>query len=89
MMIGSAFEALEDRDRAALCHFAVASGLVLELDEVFGQLGHRHVLGQDLGDDGAAIEHDQPVGDLVDVGEIVLDVDAGAAGLFDAAGRSR
>ena len=30
-------------------------------------------------DDRAAVEHDQPVGDLVDVGEIVLDVDAGAA----------
>ena len=27
----------------------------------------------------AAVEHDQPVGDLVDMGEIVLDVDAGAA----------
>ena len=40
--------------------------------------------GQDLGDDGAAVEHDQPVGDFVDVGEIVLDVDAGAAGLLDA-----
>ena len=32
----------------------------------------------------AAIEHDQAVGDLMDMGEIVLDVDAGAAGLFDA-----
>ena len=36
--------------------------------------------GSDLADDPAAVEHDQPVGDLVDVREIVLDVDAGAAG---------
>ena len=34
-------------------------------------------------DDRAAVENDQPVGDLVDVGEIVLDVDAGAPGFLD------
>ena len=32
----------------------------------------------------AAIEDDQPVGDFVHMGEIVLDIDAGAAGLLDA-----
>ena len=33
----------------------------------------------------AAVEDDEPVGDLVHVREIVLDIDAGAAGFLDAA----
>ena len=41
-------------------------------------------LGRISRHDRAAIENDQPVGDLVDMGEIVLDVDAGAAGRLDA-----
>ena len=41
--------------------------------------------GSDLGDDLAAVEHDQAIGDLVDMGEVVLDIDAGASGSLDPA----
>ena len=56
-----------------------ASRLMLQVDQIFGELDHRHVLRTDLAHDAAAVEHDQAVGDLVHVREIVLDVDAGAA----------
>ena len=56
-----------------------------KVDQVLGQLGHRHVLRIDLRHDPAAIEHDQPVRHLVHMRQIVLDIDAGAARLFDLA----
>ena len=80
-----AFEALENIDTEPLLAIAPPPQVfVLEFDEIFGQLDHRHVLGQDLADHGAAIENDQAVGDLVDVGEIVFDVDARAPRRLDA-----
>ena len=67
------------------CGHGCAHALCCRSIRIFGQLDDRHVLGQDLGDDRAAVEDDQPVGDLVDMGEVVLDIDAGAAGCLDAA----
>ena len=65
-----------------LCHsLRLPLGFVLKRDKIFGQLGDRHVFRANLGDDPPAIKHDHPIGDLVHIfGEIVLDVDAGAAG---------
>ena len=80
MMIGRPSKRWKIETDAALFHVLAASVLVLKMDEIFREFAHRHVLGQDLADDRAAVEHDQPVGDLVDVSEIVLDVDAGVAG---------
>ena len=58
---------------------------MLKIDEIFGQFVDGHLLRVDLGDDPAAIEHDKPVGDFVDMGEIVLNVDRGASGALDQA----
>ena len=82
MMIGSASKRckIDSPDRCAIPF--VASGLVLQLDQIFGQFDHRHVLRRDLGDDPPAIEHDQAIGDLMHMRQIVLDIDAGAAGLL-------
>jgi hypothetical protein len=57
--------------------------LVLNFNEVFGEFHDRHLLRRDFADDPAAVEDNQPVGDLVDVGEVVLDVDAGTPGALD------
>src|ERR1700722_2875705 len=61
----------------------LASGLFLQLDEIFGQVGDRHVLRPDLAHDASAIDDDHAIGNLVDMGEVVLDVDAGAARRLD------
>ena len=55
----------------------------------FGQLGDGHLLRQDLGDDLAAVDDTEAIGDLVDMGEVVLDIDAGASAGLDLARRSR
>src|SRR5262249_2738809 len=53
-------------------------------DQELGEFRHRHLGRPDLCDDLAAIHHDEPVGDLVDVREIVLDVQAGSPVVLDA-----
>src|SRR5580700_5429464 len=63
----------------------LASGLLLQLYEIFGQVGDRQVLGPDLAHDASAVDNDHAVGDLVDMGEVVLDVDAGPARILDQA----
>ena len=50
-----------------------------------GELGERQLAPPDRADHLAAIEDHQPVGELVHVRKIVLDVDAGASRVFDAA----
>ena len=76
-------------DRQALdagpARHGAPSRVALQLDQVAGELGERHLPARDHAHDLAAVEHHEPVGELVDVGEVVLDVDAGAAGLLDPA----
>src|SRR5579884_816906 len=70
----------EGRWRAAMAGLDCVTGaasLVLQVDQVLGQLRDRHRPRLDLGDDRAAVHHHQPVGDRVHVGEVVLDIDAG------------
>ena len=57
---------------------------VLQRHEVAGEVDQAHLAARDLGHDPAAIEHDQPVGDLEHVRQVVLDVDAGPAAGLDA-----
>ena len=75
-----AFETLETGRDARGAAMAAPSRLVLQFDQVLGQFDDRHVLGLDLGDDRAAIQDHQPIGHFVHMSEVVLDVDAGAAG---------
>src|SRR4029434_9505138 len=77
------FEAVENRGCALPGHLA-ASALVLQVDQIFGEFDYRHVLWKDLTDDAAAVENYQPIGNLMNVSEVVLDIDAGAAGSPDA-----
>src|SRR5829696_8905908 len=58
---------------------------LLQVDQELGELGHGHVLGADVGDDLATVENHHAVGDLVDMGEVVLNVHAGPAGHLDVA----
>ena len=79
-MIGSpSIRAMAARGAGEPSAASLPSALLLQIDQVLGELGDGHVLRRDLGHDLAAVEDDQPVGDLVDMGEIVLDIDAGAA----------
>ena len=56
---------------------------MLKPDEILRQFHNRHVLGQHLCDNRAAIQNNKSIGDLVHVGKVVLDIDAGAAGRLD------
>ena len=51
----------------------------LQVDQVAGEVGERQLALAEHGHDLAAVEDHQAVGELVDVGEVVLDVDAGPA----------
>src|SRR5690349_1473596 len=76
-MIGAAsMRCVSDR----LEGFAIAaSAPLLQSDQVFGELDHRHVLRKHLAHHPSAIEDEEAVGHLVHVREIMLDVDAGAS----------
>src|ERR1700733_15127186 len=63
----------------------LCSRLLLQLHEILAQVGDRHVLRPDLAHDTSAVDDDHAVGDLVDMGEVVLYVDAGAARSLDQA----
>ena len=85
MMIGSASKRCEETSPDAGRPIRLPNPLVLKLDQVLGQLSHSHVLRLDLGYDLTAIQNDKPIGDLVHVCEVVLDIDAGAPRRFDLA----
>ncbi len=53
---------------------------LLQVDEEFGEVFQRHLARLDIGDDAPAVEHDEPVRQRMHMGEVVLDIDAGAPG---------
>src|SRR5690242_14512649 len=73
-----AFAGMTKEKRSRAESYAMPRSM-LQGDEIFGELGHRHGLRRDLGHHGAAVEHHEAVGNLMHVGEVVLDIDAGPA----------
>src|SRR5687768_10234901 len=57
----------------------IPSNLLLQLDQIFGELGHRHVLRPHFGNDLPALHDHEPVRHLVHMRQIMFDVDAGVS----------
>src|ERR1041384_2648291 len=67
------------RSRAGKDSRAALGLLLVKGDHLAGELGKAHLALLDIADYLAAIEDDEPVGDLVHVSQVVLDVDTRAS----------